>query len=83
MGKEYEHCYYNDWGLKSYVAALGGEAIAKSHGKRTDGRERIELPNFQNFLEKQKDGLLTVDECCSELGISRRTWYNRVKEMAV
>ena len=43
-----------------------------------EGRERIELPDFQKFLKKQKDGLMTVDECCAELGISRRTWYNRV-----
>lgn len=48
-----------------------------------EGRRVIEIPDFQKFLEKQKDGLLTVDECCTELGISRRTWYNRCKEVAV
>ena len=47
-----------------------------------EGRERIELPDFQKFLKKQKDGLMTVDECCAELGISRRTWYNRVAEVS-
>lgn len=46
-----------------------------------EGRERKELPDFQKFLKKQKDGLLTVDECCKELNISRRTWYNRVSSM--
>ena len=46
-----------------------------------EGRERKELPDFQKFLKKQKDGLMTVDECCKELNISRRTWYNRVSSM--
>lgn len=48
-----------------------------------EGRKVIETPDFQKFLEKQKDGTMTVDECCERLGISRRTWYNRVKEVAV
>lgn len=45
-----------------------------------EGRRSIDIPDFEKFLKKQKDGLLTVDECCAELGISRRTWYNRVSE---
>lgn len=48
-----------------------------------EGRKRKDTLDFEKFLKKQKDGELTVDECCSELGISRRTWYNRVKEIAV
>ncbi len=47
-----------------------------------EGRKAIDIPDFQKFLKKQKEGLLTVDECCAELGISRRTWYNRVKDFA-
>lgn len=58
-----------------------GKVIAKSHGKRTDGRKCVIIPDFQKFLQKQKDGELTVDECCSQLAISRSTWYNRVREM--
>lgn len=58
-----------------------GKAIAKSHGKRTDGRKSVTIPDFQKFLQKQKDGELTVDECCSQLAISRSTWYNRVREI--
>ena len=46
-----------------------------------EGRERRELPDFQKFLKKQKDGQMTVDECCEALNISRRTWYNRVAEV--
>lgn len=47
-----------------------------------EGRRRKEIPDFQIFLQKQKDGELTVDECCATLGISRRTWYNRVREVS-
>ena len=46
-----------------------------------EGRKQIETPDFEKFLKKQKDGLMTVDECCKELNISRRTWYNRVSSM--
>ena len=59
-----------------------GKAICReTKPEWREGRERKELPDFQKFLKKQKDGLLTVDECCAELGISRRTWYNRVTEI--
>lgn len=58
-----------------------GKAIAKAHGKRTDGRNRICPPEFASYLKKQKDGLMSVSECCRELGISRTTWYNRVAEV--
>ncbi len=36
--------------------------------------------NFEKFLQKQKDGKLTVNECCKQLGISRSVWYSRVRE---
>lgn len=57
-----------------------GKEICKADPKWREGRERKELPDFQKFLKKQKDGVMTVDECCAALGISRRTWYNRVAE---
>lgn len=38
--------------------------------------------DFQKFLQKQKDGELTVKECCDILGISRSTWYDRVREVS-
>ena len=60
-----------------------GKAVAKAHGKRVDGFAKRELPDFQKFLKKQKDGTMTVSECCSALGISRRTWYNRVAEVSI
>ena len=46
------------------------------------GRKPIALgDDFEKFLKKQKDGEMTVTECCKELGISRRTWYIRVSEV--
>jgi DNA invertase Pin-like site-specific DNA recombinase len=58
-----------------------GKAVAKSHGKRTDGRKRKDPPDFKKFLEKQKEGLMSVGECCKEMGISRSTWYKKVSEL--
>lgn len=47
-----------------------------------EGRKRLEIPDFQKFLQKQKDGELTVKECCDILGIRRSTWYDRVREVS-
>ena len=48
------------------------------------GRKAIPLgDDFEKFLKKQKDGLITVDECCKVLGIGRSTWYARVREVNV
>ena len=46
------------------------------------GRKAIPLgDDFEKFLKKQKDGLMTVDECCKILGIGRSTWYARAREV--
>lgn len=46
------------------------------------GRPKKQLPLFQSFLERHRKGELTVDECCAGLGISRSTWYSRLKAKA-
>lgn len=58
-----------------------GKDICKTNPEWKDGRKKKTLSNFQTVLEKYKDGEFTVEECCSQLGISRSTWYNRVREM--
>ena len=59
-----------------------GKAILKENDPNwKDGRKKKEPADFQKFLKKQKDGELTVAECCEQLGISRATWYNRLKEV--
>ena len=59
-----------------------GKAIARTKEGWVEGRPRKESLDFEKFLEKTKRGELTVAECCKQLGISRRTWYNRVAEVS-
>lgn len=58
-----------------------GKAIARQRDNYKEGRKEIIIDNdrFKKLRKKQKDGLITVTECCRELGISRGTWYNRIK----
>ena len=58
-----------------------GKAIARTKEGWKDGRPRKEPPDFKKILKKQKDGELTVAQCCEQLGISRATWYNKLKEV--
>jgi DNA invertase Pin-like site-specific DNA recombinase len=60
-----------------------GKAIAREKGVRVDGRPKKDVDEgvFKKFLEKQKGGLLSVVECCNELGISRSLWYKKVAEI--
>lgn len=57
-----------------------GKAIAKEKPGYKEGRPKVNIDNtlFENLRKKQKDGLMTVAECCRQLGISRSTWYNLV-----
>jgi len=57
-----------------------GKAIARAKGVRVDGRpEKIVSPKeLEKFRKLQKDGELTVAECCKKLGISRSKWYNLI-----
>ena len=41
------------------------------------GRPRIATDEFEKFL--QKDGQMTVKECCAAMGISRSTYCNRAR----
>ena len=60
-----------------------GKAILKENDPTwRDGRKKKDHPDFQNFLKKQKDGEISVSECCKQLGISRATWYNKVREVS-
>ena len=60
---------------------VDGKKVSTKTG-RAYGRPAIDV-DFEKFLKKQKDGELTVTECCKALNISRRTWYNRVSEVGV
>lgn len=58
-----------------------GKAIAKQNPEWREGRKSVDIPDFEKFLKKQKDGEMSVTECCKHLKISRSTWYNRVAEI--
>ena len=60
---------------------VNGKRVSTKTGKCWV-REKIDTPDFKNLLKKQKSGKITVDECCKHLGISRKTWYNRVAEVS-
>lgn len=59
----------------------GKEICRETKPDWREGRKQVDLPDFEKFLKKQKDGEITVAECCKQLGISRGTWYNRVAEV--
>lgn len=58
-----------------------GKAIARTKDGYVEGRPRKEPVDFKKFVKKQKDGELSVRECCEQLGISRATWYNKLKDV--
>lgn len=47
-----------------------------------EGRKRLEIYGFEDYLQKHKSGLMTVAQCCKELNISRSTWNRRIRELA-
>lgn len=70
--------------LKIRKRQAEGIAAKQLRGEWDDyGRPKKEIPEFEKFLKMQKDGRMTVSECCEELGISRSTWYERVRRCAV
>ena len=60
---------------------VNGKRVSTKTGNEY-GRPSIKIDgDFEKFLKKQKDGEMSVSECCKELGISRATWYNKVREV--
>lgn len=61
---------------------VNGKKISTKTGNEY-GRPSIKLDEgFEKILKKQKDGEISVRECCEQLGISRATWYNKVREVS-
>lgn len=57
-----------------------GKRIKRERGGKCEGRNRLNVDGFTDYVEKNRSGEMTVDECCSRLGISRSTWYSRLRE---
>jgi DNA invertase Pin-like site-specific DNA recombinase len=60
----------------------GKEVCRENNPEWREGRKTVDIPDFEKFLKKQKDGEMSVSECCKHLKISRSTWYNRVAEVS-
>lgn len=65
------------------MPVVDGRRVSTKTGKAF-GRPQSEIDpdTLEKIAEKQKDGLMTVSECCEQLGISRSKWYNLVKKIA-
>ena len=73
----------------SYVAERGrlsiqqqreeGMALAKMRGVKF-GRPKKSVDGFSEIFQKTKKGLVTVNEACRELGISKTQWYRMAKK---
>lgn len=64
---------------------VNGKKVSTKPGKegRTCGRQLTgDLTNFPAYAQKVAKGLLTVSQACSELKISRATWYRMQKREA-
>ena len=60
---------------------IDGKRISSKTGKAY-GRPQVRVDGFEEIAKKQKRGLMTVDECCKQLGISRAKWYRLMQEVA-
>lgn len=61
-----------------------GKAYKREHDPDfREGRPRKKVSGYSEISEKNKKGLITVDEACKELGISRTQWYRLKKEIGV
>ena len=61
-----------------------GKAVAKAKNPDwREGRKRVDISEkeFQKFLKMQKGGKITVEAAIAQMGISRSTWYARVREV--
>ena len=63
------------------MPVVNGKRVSAKTG-RGFGRAKLEINQFEKFQMMQKEGLLTVSECCKQLGISKSTWNRRARENA-
>lgn len=66
------------------MPVVDGKKVSSKTGNGF-GRPKTEIDpvEFEKFAQKQKGGEMTVDDCCRELGISRSTWYDRIRKAGV
>ena len=64
------------------MEVVDGKKVSAKTGRAYGRQTKVDDADFEKFLKKQKDGTMTISECCKELGICRATWYNRVAEVS-
>ncbi len=62
---------------------VDGKRVSSKSGRGFGRPKEIETVEIEKFLELQKEGKMSVTECCRQLGISRQSWYNKVNELAI
>lgn len=62
-----------------------GRRVARQKPGYREGRPRkeISVDRLKELLEMQQNGLIGVAQCCSELDISKTTWYHLIKELGL
>lgn len=66
--------------LKIRKRQAEGIAAKQLRGEWDDyGRPKKETPEFEKYLKMVRGGEATIAESCKKLGISRSTWYERVR----
>lgn len=68
-------------GIAAMPVVDGRRVSAKTGNAFGRPKAQIDSDDVQKLAQKQKDGLITVEDCCRELGISRSTWYDRVRKV--
>ena len=58
-----------------------GKAVAKAHGKKTDGRYKKEPVDFNKYYNLHLAGEITISAACSEMNICRSAWYKLAKDL--
>lgn len=61
-----------------------GKKVARQREDYREGRHEKEIDEAKliDLYHMCKDRELTVLDCCRELGISKTTWYSKIKEIA-
>lgn len=57
------------------MPVINGRRVSTKTG-RPAGRPKSECADFEKFFKMQKDGSITVEAACKEMGISRSLWYS-------
>ena len=64
------------------MPVVNGRKVSGKTG-RGFGRPACQVDNeaFLALVRQQREGLITVNDACRQLGISRPTWYDRVRKV--